>query len=397
VRKEFLPFSLPTIGDEEIAEVVDTLKSGWITTGPKAVRFEKRFAEYVGSDQALAVSSCTGGLHLAMTAMGIGPGDEVIVPSMTFCSTVNEIVHLGARPVLIEINDDFNISPVAIESAITPRTKAILPVHHGGQPCDLEEIYRLAVDHNLVVVEDAAHAIGAEYRGVKIGGDRLGKGEDEGVLPRRVTVFSFYANKNMTTGEGGMVTSADKGLMEEMRILSLHGMSRDAWKRHAGTGAWYYEVVSPGYKYNISDILAALGVHQLDRLDGFIGCRNRISNMYDDAFTETAAIKTPIVHTDRKHAFHLYVIRLNLDCLRIDRARFIEELRARNIGSSVHFVPVHMQPFYREKYGYRTGDLPRTSALYDQIVSLPLFPRMSDEDVWDVIAAVNQIVEANRA
>ncbi len=436
MRKEFLPFSLPTIGDEEIAEVVDTLKSGWITTGPKAKLFEERFARYVGSGQALAVSSCTAGLHLAMTVLGIGPKDEVIVPSMTFCSTINEIVHLGARPVMVEINDDFNISPHAIQAAISPRTKAILPVHYGGQACDLEAIYAIAARHSLAIVEDAAHAVGAEYRGVKIGSDALGEkagrgqredvigdqslvmsearrshaGRGQGIAPAspnselrienstlrkpfpHVTVFSFYANKNMTTGEGGMITTVDEGLMEDMRVLSLHGMSRDAWKRHAGTGSWYYEVVSPGYKYNISDILAALGIHQIEKLDGFIESRTRIAKRYDKAFAGMPEMETPIVHKDRKHAYHLYVIRLNLDRLTIDRAQFIEELRARNIGSSVHFVPVHMHPFYKERYGYNSGDFSTTESLYQQIISLPLFPRMTNQDMDDVIAAVKDIV-----
>ncbi len=350
MRQSFLPFSLPTIGDEEIKEVLDTLQSGWITTGPKTKRFEEEFREYIGARHAIAVNSCTAALHIALAALGIGPGDEVIVPTFTFCSTANVVVHLGARPVLVDVGEDFNVTPQAIEQAITPKTRAIILVHYGGQPCDLEAIYAIAAHHRLCVVEDAAHAVGATYHGHKIGSDSLRPATCD---LRVVTCFSFYATKNITTGEGGMITTADDELAERMRLLSLHGMSKDAWKRYTSAGSWYYEVVMAGYKYNMTDIQAALGIHQLRKLDGFIAARQRIARLYDQAFADMPEIETPIVHPGRSHAYHLYAIRLNLERLTIDRAQFIEELKGLNIGTSVHFIPVHLHPYYRETFGYR--------------------------------------------
>ncbi|HPL27253.1 MAG TPA: DegT/DnrJ/EryC1/StrS family aminotransferase, partial [Anaerolineae bacterium] len=329
-REQFLPFSLPLIGEEEIAEVVDSLRSGWITTGPKVRRFEEDFARYIGARHAIAVNSCTAGLHIALAALGVAPGDEVIVPTLTFCSTANVVVHLGARPVLVDAGEDLNVAPEAIAAAITPRTKAIVPVHYGGQPCDLEVIYALAAQHGLPVVEDAAHAVGAGYHGLKIGCDALTAGQ----AVTRITAFSFYPTKNMTTGEGGMVTTSDDALAERMRLLTLHGMSRDAWKRYTSAGSWYYEVVAAGFKYNMTDIQAALGIHQLRRLDGFVAVRQRYARLYDEALAALPQVETPIVHGDRSHIYHLYPIRLVPERLAIDRARFIEELRALNIGSS---------------------------------------------------------------
>ncbi len=398
VRETFLPYALPSIGEEEIVEVVDSLRSGWITTGPKVKRFELDFAEYVDSKHAIAVNSCTAGLHIALTALGIGPDDEVIVPTFTFCSTANVVVHLGARPVLVDVGQDFNVTPEAIEAAITPRTKAIVPVHYSGQACDLETIYALAARYNLPVVEDAAHAVGATYNGHKIGSDALplsllGR-RGQGV--RVITVFSFYAIKNMTTGEGGMITTADDALAEHMRLLTLHGMSRDAWKRYTSAGSWYYEVVLPGYKDNMTDIQAALGIHQLRRLDDFITTRQRYARLYDEAFADLQEVETPVVRSDRNHVYHLYVVRLEPDRLAIDRAQFIEALKAHNIGASVHFIPVHLHPFYQERFGYRRGDLPQAEIIYDRIVSLPLYPRMTEADVHDVIQAVRHIVTTNR-
>jgi dTDP-4-amino-4,6-dideoxygalactose transaminase len=394
-RSTFLPYALPTIGEEEIAEVVDSLRSGWVTTGPKAKRFEADFAEYIGAHHAIAVNSCTAGLHIALTALGIGPGDEVILPTLTFCSTANVVVHLGARPVLVDVGEDFNVTAQALEAAITPRTKALVPVHYGGQPCDLAPIYEVAARHRLPVVEDAAHAVGAAYRDHKIGSDELAvPNQTEGV--KVVTCFSFYATKNMTTGEGGMITTADDDLADEMRVLTLHGMSRDAWKRYTSAGSWYYEVVSAGYKDNMTDIQAAMGIHQLHKLDGFIETRQRYARIFDEALAPLAEIETPLTHPDRSHIYHLYAIRLNLEQLAIDRAQFIEELRARNIGTSVHFIPVHLHPFYREQFGYQRGDLPHAEALYERILSLPLYPRMTEENVRETIAAVTDIVATFR-
>lgn len=397
MRDDFLPYALPSIGDEEISEVVDSLRSGWITTGPKAKRFERDFATYVDCTHAIAVGSCTAGLHIALTALGIGPGDEVIIPTLTFCSTANVVVHLGACPVLVDVGDDFNATPEAIEAAVTPRTKAIVPVHFGGQACDLEAICEVAARYDLVVVQDAAHAVGAAYHGHKIGSDALSRSLDRGRQRMRiVTVFSFYASKNMTTGEGGMITTTDDDLADQMRLLTLHGMSRDAWKRYTGTGSWYYEVLSAGYKYNFTDIQAALGIHQLRRVDGFNRTRQRYAGLYDDAFADVQEFETPIIHSDRTHVYHLYVIRLNLDRLVIDRPQFIEALKSLNIGTSVHFIPVHLHPFYRERFGYQTGSLPYAERIYNRIISLPLYPRMTETDVKDVIEAVRHVVVTNR-
>jgi len=393
VRSEFLPFALPSIGEEEIAEVIDTLKSGWVTTGPKVKRFEEQFAEYVQTKNALAVNSCTAGLHTALAASGVGPADEVILPTFTFCATANVVVHLGAKPVLVDIGEDLEISIDAIEAAITARTKAIMPVHYAGQACDLDAIYSLAAKHSLIVIEDAAHAVGTTYKGLAIGSDALSSLHSE---VRRATAFSFYANKNMTTGEGGMITTEDDELAKEMRVLSLHGMSKDAWKRYSNSGSWFYEVVSAGFKNNMTDIAAALGIHQLRRLDGFIEARQRYASMYDAAFADLDIVKTPIRHSDRNHVFHLYPIRLNLESLKIDRGQFIDELKNMNIGTSVHFIPVHLHPFYAETFGYQRGDLPTAENVYDRILSLPLYPSMSEQDVFDVIESVHHLASTQR-
>ena len=393
IREEFLPFALPSIGEAEIAEVVDTLRSGWVTTGPKVKRFEEQFAAYTAASHSLGVNSCTAGLHTALTALGVGPDDEVIVPTLTFCATANVVVHLGARPVLVDVRSDFEIDPAAVEAAITPRTRAIVPVHYAGQACDLDAIYQIAMRHNLGVVEDAAHAVGSTYHGLRIGSDYVAA--DYPNL-RHATAFSFYANKNMTTGEGGMITTADSRLAGDMRALALHGMSKGAWKRYTNAGSWFYEVVSAGYKNNMTDIAASLGIHQLTRLDGFIKSRQRFARMYDEAFAGLEAIETPIKHADRNHVYHLYAIRLNLDQLTIDRSEFIDQLRQMNIGASVHFIPVHLHPLYRDRFGYRRGDFPRSEAIYESLVSLPLYPAMLDRDVGDVIEAVHHIISNNR-
>ncbi len=389
MRDTFLPFAVPLISEDAIAEVADSLRSGWITTGPKTKRFEEAFRNYVDSSHAIAVNSCTAGLHIALAALGVGPGDEVIVPTFTFCSTASVAVHLGARPVLVDVGEDFNVTPDAIERVITKKTKAIIPVHFGGQACDLYAIYDIATKRKLPVIEDAAHAVGAAYQGLMIGADAL-QSSHPGL--QRVTVFSFYAIKNLTTGEGGMITTVDEDLAERMRLFSLHGMSRDAWKRYSSAGSWYYEVVLPGYKCNMTDIQAAIGIHQLGRLDDFISTRNRYAQIYDQAFSSLPEIEIPITHEDRSHGYHLYVIRLKLDRLAIDRAQFIEELRAMNIGSSVHFIPVHLHPYYQEVLGYSRGDFPVAESLYDAIISLPLYPKMRESDLQDVVEAVRYIV-----
>ena len=384
MRNSFLPYCLPLIGEEEIAEVADSLRSGWVTTGPKVKRFEQEFAAYVGAKYAIAVSSCTAALHTSLAALGIGPGDEVIVPTLTFCATANVVVHLGATPVIVDVDQNFQVSAEAVCRAITPRTKAIVPVHYAGQSCSLREILAIAATHRLPVVEDAAHAAGAEYELARIGSHG------------NAVCFSFYAIKNMTTGEGGMITTNDDALAQRLRLLSLHGMSRDAWKRYTEAGSWYYEVLEPGYKYNMTDIQAALGIHQLRRLEGFIRRRREIAAMYDSAFSNLPEILLPPRLPGRNHTFHLYPIRLQADLLELNRAEFIEELRARNIGSSVHFIPLHRHPFYRERYGCRPEQFPVCEEIYQGLLSLPLYPKMTDRDAADVIEAVRDIVAGHR-
>jgi dTDP-4-amino-4,6-dideoxygalactose transaminase len=392
-RLTFLPFALPSIGEEEIAEVIDSLRSGWITTGPKVKRFEEEFAHYIGCRHAIAVNSCTAALHIALSALDIRPDDEVIVPTLTFCSSANVVVHVGARPVLVDVGEDFNVQAETIERAITSRTKAILLVHYSGQACDLAPIYDIARHHDLAVIEDAAHAVGSEYNGHKIGASYhtqvLGS-------VKHITCFSFYAIKNLTTGEGGMIVTSNGELAERMRLLSLHGMNRDAWKRYSSAGSWFYEVQEPGYKDNMTDIQAAMGIHQLKKLDQFIETRTRYAGMYSEAFAEMAEVETPLLHQNRKHGWHLYVVKLALERLKIDRAQFIDELRAQNIGTSVHFIPVHLHPYYREKFGYQRGDFKQAEYLYERIVSLPLYPGMTEDDVHDVIRAVRKLLSSNR-
>lgn len=383
-ESNFLPFSLPSIGDEEVAAVTEALLSGWLTTGPRTKQFEAALAEYVGAPHAVAVNSATAGLHLCLAALGIGPGDEVITTPLTFCSTANVVVHLGATPVFADVGADLNIDPAQVRARITPRTRAILPVHFAGQPCDMDELLAIGREHNLPIIEDAAHAIGASYDGRQIGtiGD--------------ATVFSFYATKNITTGEGGMVTCANAELAERIRLLSLHGISKDAWKRYTAEGSWYYEVVAPGYKYNMTDIQAALGLQQLARLEQFLAIRERIVVAYERQFADLPELIRPLVRSGQRHAWHLYAIQLDLDHLTITRAQFIDALRARNIGASVHFIPVHLHPYYRDRFSFRPGDYPQAERTYDRILSLPLYPRMTGDDVDRVINAVREIVIRSR-
>lgn len=384
MRSEFLPYCLPCIGEEEVAEVVDSLRSGWVTTGPKVQRFEEDFAHYIGCRHAIAVNSCTAALHLALAARDIGPGDEVIVPTLTFCATANVVVHTGARPVIVDVNEHGQIDPQAAARAITTRTRAILPVHYGGQPCDLDELLTLGAEQGVPVIEDAAHAVGAVYRGAKIGTHGL------------ATAFSFYATKNMTTGEGGMVATNDDSLASRIRLLALHGMSRDAWKRYSETGSWYYEVMEPGFKYNMMDIQAALGIHQLRRLEGFIERRQAIARRYREAFADLHELRLPQESADRSHIYHLFAVRVAAARGGLDRDALISGLKQARIGTSVHFVPLHRHPYYGRRYSYRPEMFPAAERIYSGLVSLPLYPRMSDQDVEDVVAAVRSTVAAAR-
>lgn len=385
-RQEFLPYALPLIEDDDIAGVVDSLKSDWITKGPKTLEFEKEFAAYVGAKHAVAVNSCTAALHLALVAAGIGPGDEVITTPFTFAASANVIIHTGATPVFADIDPiTMNIDAEQIKAKLTSRTKAIVPVHIAGHPCDMDGILALARQHNLFVLEDAAHAVYTQYKGRMIGSIS------------NATAFSFYATKNLVTGEGGMVTTDDPGLADKIRVLSLHGMSRNAWNRYTASGSWFYEILYPGYKYNMTDIQAALGLSQLAKLERLQAVRRGIAAQYNEAFSNMPELEIPVELDYARHAWHLYVLKLNLAKLKIDRNQFIEELKAEKIGTSVHFIPVHLHPYYRDTFGYQPGDFPRAAETFERILSLPLYPRMSDQDRLDVIEAVKRVAERSRS
>lgn len=393
MRQTFLPFSPPLIGDEEIDEVVRTLREGWITTGPRAQRFEQDFADLVGAPAALAVNSATSAMHIALAALGIGEGDAVVSTTMTFASSIHVIEHQRARPVLVDVErDTLNIDPAQVEDAVkrTPGVKAILPVHLYGHPADMDPIYDIAARHGLAVIEDAAHSLPARYHGRMIGAPQPGFD-----LPNLVA-FSFYATKNVTTGEGGMLTGPPE-LIDDARMWSLHGMSRDAFKRYTSEGSWRYEVVLPGFKYNMPDVQAAIGLHQLKRLDAMQRRRRAIVAQYDEALGQLGALETPVERPDVESAWHIYLLRLRPEGLKIGRDKFIEELRARNIGASVHFIPIHTHPFYRDRYGFKPSDFPVAQGEFERMLSLPLSPAHSDQDVADVIDAVTDIVEKNRA
>jgi dTDP-4-amino-4,6-dideoxygalactose transaminase len=406
MRNTFLPFSPPLIGEEEIAEVIDTLHSDWITTGPKVRRFEEEFAALLGAPAALALNSCTAALHTALAALGVGSGDAVITTPMTFCSSVHVIEHVGAKPILVDVEaDTLNIDPEKVQETIRSEVgrrkseirnrksaiKAIMPVHLYGHPCDMDAILEIGREHNLAVIEDAAHALPAKYKGRFIGSANP-KSE---IRNPKFTCFSFYATKNLTTAEGGMLTGPPE-LIEEARIWSLHGMSRDAWKRYGAEGSWYYEVIRPGFKYNMTDIQAAIGLHQLRKLPQFQARRREIVHRYNGAFSPFEELQIPTERPEVEHAWHLYVLRLNVERLNVSRNQFIEELKTRNIGTSVHFIPIHLHPYYRDKYGYKPDDFPVAYREYQRIVSLPLYPRMTDRDVEDVIEAVTDVMKRYR-
>jgi perosamine synthetase len=381
MKAEFIPFHVPEIGEEEVGSVVETLRSGWLTTGLKVRRFEEDFSKYLGCSLAVAVNSCTAALHLALDAIGIKEGDEVIVPTMTFTATAEVVLYFKAKPVLVDCErGTLNLDPSRIDAAITEKTKAIIPVHFGGQPCDMDDILRIARVHNLKVIEDAAHALPASYRDKKVGtiGD--------------ITCFSFYATKTITTGEGGMATTENPEWADRMRMMSLHGISHDAWKRYTKEGSWYYEVVNAGFKYNLTDIAAAIGIEQLKKCNDFREARQRVAKAYDEGFRDLEDIERPVCRSDRQHAWHLYVIKINPDRLRIDRNVFIEALKEKGIGTSVHFIPLHLHPYYSNNFGYKPGDFPNASAAFERIVSLPIYPKMTDQDIDRVIEAVRSIV-----
>jgi perosamine synthetase len=380
-----MPFHVPSISEEDIQAVVEALRSGWLTMGPRVQEFERQFAAFAGTRYAIAVNSCTAALHLALEAAGVREGDEVLVPAITFAATAEVVVYLRAIPRIVDCDlVTFNIDPAAAERAIGPRTRAIIPVHFAGLPCDMDPILDLAARHRLTVIDDAAHALPAAYRG-----RRVGQIAD-------MTAFSFYATKTITTGEGGMVTTDREDLAQRMTVMRLHGASRDAWKRYTAEGSWFYEIVAAGFKYNLTDPAAALGLQQLKRHEAFWQARSRIADIYNAGFADLPEIVRPPDGTDVQHARHLYVVQLVLDRLTVGRNTIIEDLKQEGIGTSVHFIPLHLHPYYRDTYGYTPDMLPVASAVYERILSLPIYPGMSDADAHDVVEAVRRVVARRR-
>lgn len=374
MKNDFLLFHKPFISEDEVNEIVDTVRSGWLSMGPKTLRFESEFNQFIGSKKSVAVSSWTAAGHLTLEAFGVKEGDEVIVPTMTFPATAEIVCYFGAKPVIIDVEEDtLNMSLEEIEKAITPRTKVIIPVHYGGQPCDLDEIRDLAEKHNIKVLEDAAHSLPATYKGKKIG------------TISDVTCFSFYATKTLSTGEGGMICTNDEEIAERCSIMRLHGINRDAWKRYSESGSWYYEVVAPGFKYNFTDLQASLGLPQLKKVDWMWKSRQRISARYMDALQDLDVIELHTVKPDRESSWHLFPIRLKLDMLNKNRAQIISELRGENIGVGVHFMPVHQHLYYSETFNLRDEDYPVASNVFPRLLSLPIYPGMTDENVDRVI------------
>lgn len=387
VRPDFLVFGAPRIGEEEIQEVVDTLRSGWIGFGPKCVRFEEDFAAYTRATHALSVNSATAALHLALLAANVGEGDEVITTPLTFCATANVIAHVGAKPVFVDVDERTqNIDPGAIAAAVTNRTRAIMPVHMCGWPCDMDAIGDIAGRHHLTVVEDAAHAAETWYRDAKVGSIS------------RFTAFSFYATKNMTTAEGGMLTTNDDVAWERLRTLRLHGLDKDAWKRYSPGKYVPYETIEPGFKYNMTDLQASLGLHQLARLEANLAVRQRVWRIYDEGLAGLEGVRTPEVRDGQgsRHARHLYTIRLERESLAVDRTAIAHALAAENIGTGVHFVPVHLHRWYRHALGTKRGDFPVAEAIGDSTLSLPLSAAMTDDDAHDVVAAVRKVIARYR-
>ena len=382
MRDDFLVFGSPRIEQPEIDEVVDSLRSGWVGTGPKVQRFEQMFGEYKGSANAIALSSCTAALHLSMLAIDIQPGDEVLMPAMTFAATANAVIHAGGRPVFVDcLRDSMNIDPEDMHRKVTPRTRAVIPVHFAGRPCDMDGVMRVAEENDLRVIEDCAHAIEARYHGREAG--TFGE----------LGCFSFYVTKNIITGEGGMVITDNQEYADKIKVLALQGMTKDAWMRFADEGYRHYQVVYAGFKYNMMDIQAAVGIHQLPRIEEYYRRRREIWSTYDEALTGLPLFTPKPFEPDTSHACHLYTILLDIDEIELTRDQFLDEMTKRNIGVGVHYIALHLHPYYREVYGYSRGDFPNAEWISDRTVSIPLSAKLSDEDVNDVIAAVKEILK----
>ncbi len=385
LKQQIIPFHAACVGEDEAKAAAEVIRSGWLTMGPKTIEFERNFASYVGARHAIAVSSCTAALHLALEAVGLQPGDEVLVPTTTFTATAEVVVYFKAIPVLVDVDPiTLCIDPEEARKKITSRTRAILPVHFAGQPCDMDRIQPLADRHHLHVIEDAAHALPASFRGTPVG------------AISKLTAFSFYATKTLTTGEGGMVTTHDDELAARMKIMRLHGIGRDAWRRYSAEGSWYYEVKEAGFKYNLTDIQSAIGIVQLSKCTEMRNLRERIAKQYTNALSQCEEVQTPTVLADRESAWHLYVLRLNLDRLTIGRAEVVEQLKQRGVGTSVHFIPLHMHPYYRDAYHYCHESFPVALREYYRSFSLPIFPGMSPHQVAYVIEQVIDVLKNGR-
>jgi len=381
----FLPFALPSIGKEEINAVVNVMKTGWLTTGIKTKEFEEAFKLYTGAKYAIAVNSCTAALHLSLLAIELKADDEVILPTMTFTATAEVITYFNAKPVFIDCDPDtLLMDPEKIEEKITKKTKAIMGVHYAGQPCDINKILKIAKKHNLKVIWDAAHALPTTYKNKSIA-----KFSD-------LTCFSFYVTKTITTGEGGMITTNNKTYAEKIRIASLHGMSRDAWKRYQKGGSWFYEIVMPGFKYNLTDIASSIGLEQLKKCSDFKNEREKIATDYNKAFDNIDEIKTLKIMPYGTTAWHLYPIQISLEKLTLSRNEFIDELTKKGIGSSVHFIPLHMQPYWKKTYKLQDSDCPVASHVYDRMLSLPIYQGMKQSSIKAVIKSVIEIINNNR-